>query len=76
MNHGYVPVPFFGPWPIGCSHHAKHLVSALLSSLEDEIEGWTSPWYVNPHLPQEGLSIIREDGIFLGYSYVIDLQRI
>lgn len=64
MNYGYIPVPFFGPWPIGCSHHAKYLVSGLLSSLEDEVEGRVPPWHVHPHLPPEGRSIIYEDGVY------------
>jgi Restriction endonuclease len=64
MNHGYIPVPFFGPWPMGCAHHGRFLISSLVSSLRDEIEGWAPPWSMHPHLPEEGRSIIAQDNVY------------
>lgn len=75
LNHGYIPVPFFGPWPIGCAHHAEYFVEGLVSSLKDEIERkghqlGPPPWQMHPHLPPEGRRIIHEDGIYeeLGWT--------
>ena len=64
MNHGYIPVPFFGPWPMGCAGHGRFLISGLISSLLDEAEGWSQCWSMHPHLPEEGHSIIAQDGTY------------